>query len=194
MPGRPDGHDQFAHFGHARLDAVQRHTDTQRRPELQPARGHHARGHDVLAPMAFNPTTGLRRSPARPDQTTTWTLENLCRQTYYWSVQAVDTALGGRPSPPRTASRRSLPTSARAYRRERRCSVAWGDYDNDGDLDVLLTGPSGGVASRVYRNNGGTFSDIGAGLPGVSISSVAWGDYDNDGDLDILLTGSSSTP
>ena len=34
-----------------------------------------------------------------------------------------------------------------------------------------------------------TFTDIAAGLTGVSGSSVAWGDYDNDGDLDILLTG-----
>jgi hypothetical protein len=72
-------------------------------------------------------------------------------------------------------------------------SVAWGDYDNDGDLDILLTGypPAGGRIAKVYRNDGGPsgFSDIGAGLPGVSSSSVAWGDYDNDGDLDILLTG-----
>jgi hypothetical protein len=72
-----------------------------------------------------------------------------------------------------------------------RGSVAWGDYDNDGDLDILLTGasPGPGHVSRVYRNDGGEFTDIGAGLPGLAISSAAWGDYDNDGDLDILLTG-----
>jgi uncharacterized repeat protein (TIGR01451 family) len=68
-------------------------------------------------------------------------------------------------------------------------SVAWGDYDNDGDLDILLTGSFGGPVARVYRNTGGAFVDIGAGLPGVQNGSVAWGDYDNDGDLDILLTG-----
>jgi len=68
-------------------------------------------------------------------------------------------------------------------------SVAWGDYDNDGDLDILLTGSSSRI-SKVYRNEGSdTFTDIGAGLVGVNESSVAWGDYDNDGDLDILLTG-----
>ncbi len=74
-------------------------------------------------------------------------------------------------------------------------SIAWGDYDNDGDLDILLTGYNGNVAiSRVYRNNGNiTFTDINAGLIGVEYSSVAWGDYDNDGDLDILLTGVSTT-
>jgi len=74
-------------------------------------------------------------------------------------------------------------------------SVAWGDYDNDGQLDILLTGNTGSAnISQVWRNNGdGTFSDINAGLPQVSGGSVAWGDYDNDGWLDILLTGYSSS-
>jgi hypothetical protein len=73
-------------------------------------------------------------------------------------------------------------------------AVALGDYDNDGNLDILLTGYSfsGGVA-QVWRNLGnGTFSKINVGLPGVFYSSVAWGDYDNDGLLDILLTGTSN--
>ncbi len=78
-------------------------------------------------------------------------------------------------------------------------SHAWGDFDNDGDPDLILNGlPSssmyGGVLpfTSIYQNNGGTFSDVNAGLPGAFRGSVAWGDYDIDGDLDILLTGSSS--
>ena len=74
-------------------------------------------------------------------------------------------------------------------------SVAWGDYDNDGDLDILLTGSIGSAPyiAKVYRNDGGSFEDIGASLSGVINGSVAWGDYDNDGDLDILLTGNTGS-
>ncbi|KPA12620.1 secreted protein, partial [Candidatus Magnetomorum sp. HK-1] len=73
-------------------------------------------------------------------------------------------------------------------------SVAFGDYDNDGDLDILLTGDTGGKIAKVYRNTGGSFSeDTGINLTGVYDSSVAFGDYDNDGDLDILLTGDTGS-
>ncbi len=80
-------------------------------------------------------------------------------------------------------------------------SVAWGDYDNDGRLDFLLTGsinsPLFGI-SQLWRNKGdGTFSNVTAsvapGLPGVFQSSVAWGDYDNDGRLDFLITGRTNS-
>ncbi len=69
-------------------------------------------------------------------------------------------------------------------------SAMWGDYDNDGDLDILLAGHDGGIkSSKVYRNDNGEFSDIEAGLIGISSGCAIWGDYDNDDDLDILLTG-----
>jgi len=65
-------------------------------------------------------------------------------------------------------------------------SVAWGDYDNDGWLDLLLTG---GVAN-IYHNNGdGTFTNIGANLLSVIGGGAVWGDYNNDGRLDVLLAG-----
>jgi hypothetical protein len=73
-------------------------------------------------------------------------------------------------------------------------SAAWGDYDGDGDLDLALSGLSGGIAiCRVYSNDGGSFVDIGAGLPGVRSGSLAWGDFDNDGDLDLAISGTLST-
>jgi hypothetical protein len=70
-------------------------------------------------------------------------------------------------------------------------AVALGDFDNDGNLDFLLTGYSStGAVAQVWRNRGqGTFTNLNAGLPGVLYSSVAWGDLDGDGFLDILMTG-----
>ncbi|MBK8576618.1 MAG: VCBS repeat-containing protein [Elusimicrobia bacterium] len=74
-------------------------------------------------------------------------------------------------------------------------SVAWGDYDNDGDLDILANGWGGsGAELRIYKNNGnGTMDaaqiDVDGAGGGVQTGSVAWGDYDNDGDLDVLTNG-----
>jgi hypothetical protein len=73
-------------------------------------------------------------------------------------------------------------------------SVAWGDYDGDGDLDLLLTGADGAGHHRalIYQNQAGTFAiDTAAStnLTGVAYGSGTWGDYDGDGDLDVLLTG-----
>jgi len=75
-----------------------------------------------------------------------------------------------------------------------RGSLSWGDYDNDGDLDLAISGSDGsGYRFRVYRNNGdGTFdsNEIEPELGwGVDLGSIAWGDYDNDGDLDLAVSG-----
>ncbi len=67
----------------------------------------------------------------------------------------------------------------------------WADYDNDGDLDVIISGnePSGRVITQLYRNDNGRFHYIDFGFTDLKLSDIAWGDYDNDGDLDFAIVG-----
>ncbi|MEO7966692.1 MAG: CRTAC1 family protein [Gemmatimonadaceae bacterium] len=65
---------------------------------------------------------------------------------------------------------------------------AWADYDGDGDPDLFVG--FNGTPNHLYRNDGGTFSDV-AGEAGIADSrptrAAAWGDYDADGDPDLLV-------
>jgi hypothetical protein len=70
-------------------------------------------------------------------------------------------------------------------------SSSWGDYDNDGDMDVFVGASSG--SHKLMRNDGnGSFVDVtaGAGVSGAPTGheNVNY-DIDNDGYLDILCNG-----
>ncbi len=72
-------------------------------------------------------------------------------------------------------------------------SAAWGDYDNDGDMDVYV-GSSTRYDHKLMRNNGdGTFTDV-TSLANIGTAKIGHenipGDFDNDGNLDIYSNGS----
>ncbi|WP_347302573.1 CRTAC1 family protein [Croceibacterium sp. TMG7-5b_MA50] len=80
------------------------------------------------------------------------------------------------------------PVQANLFNYPGSLSNAWGDFDNDGDLDLAVSTKAGEV--RLYRNDAGTFTSIGeaAGLPlkAHELRGLSWGDYDGDGLLDLL--------
>lgn len=72
---------------------------------------------------------------------------------------------------------------------------SFGDYDNDGFLDLYLSCVYEGRKALFYRNQGNlTFKDVTkeSGIDQQDGWSSAWGDYDNDGNLDIAVGGSWS--
>ncbi len=83
-------------------------------------------------------------------------------------------------------------------------AAVWGDIDNDGNLDLLVTNAGdvdgSGNNNLLYMNNGdGSFTESAAqfNIDGSSdpvahrYTTVALGDYDNDGALDVVLDGGS---
>ena len=85
--------------------------------------------------------------------------------------------------------------SAKVYSEFPTQTASWGDYNNDGLLDLIIgnettNGPI--YNSELYHNNGdGTFTEksrsIGLNIFGF-IKAVVWGDIDNDGDQDLFVS------
>ncbi|WP_223032392.1 FG-GAP-like repeat-containing protein [Hanstruepera marina] len=70
-------------------------------------------------------------------------------------------------------------------------SSAWGDFDNDGDMDVFVGASSG--THKLMRNDAGNYVDVTAAsgvttLTATGIENATY-DFDNDGNLDIASNG-----
>ncbi len=75
-------------------------------------------------------------------------------------------------------------------------TASWGDYNNDGWLDLAVSNSAGDLHEFLYKNHGdGTFEKITTGpIPaGVGESrGLTWVDYDNDHDLDLFVVNESN--
>ena len=85
--------------------------------------------------------------------------------------------------------------SANIYSEHPTQTASWGDFNNDGWLDLFIGNESAegfNHISELYQNNGdGTFSDV-AQAHNINaigfIKAVIWGDINNDGFLDLYIS------
>ena len=133
-----------------------------------------------VATVTFNPTVNFRLGETITVTITTGIQSTgggtlIAPVTYQFVVEA----LGGTGSFPSSTAIDYGSTTAGTM------SVAFGDVDDDGDLDIVEGNYS--PPSKVYKNDGTGTTWTGTSFgTGLNITSMALGDVDGDGDLDIV--------
>ncbi|MEZ4827503.1 MAG: FG-GAP-like repeat-containing protein [Bacteroidia bacterium] len=168
---------------------------------------------EIVSPLSSldSVTSGYRRvaHTGNVSQVVEWDISNLEEgKTYYWSVQAVDQDMEGSRfatfsvlefTPPAFEDQTPTLFPGNPPAAVSESAIVLGDYDGDGDLDILATGDLGGglTSTALYKNNGGTTfakdADASGDFAQVRLAGLAWGDYDNDGDLDLALSGQEAS-
>jgi enediyne biosynthesis protein E4 len=72
---------------------------------------------------------------------------------------------------------------------------SWGDYNNDGFLDLYVCNSGGSLKNFLYKNNGdGTFIKIDQPFLNQTFASrnIDWVDFNNDGHIDIFVTNENN--
>ncbi|AEE52065.1 CRTAC1 family protein [Haliscomenobacter hydrossis] len=76
-------------------------------------------------------------------------------------------------------------------------TAAFGDYDNDGLVDIYISNSAGDKRNLLYRNKGNNDFErvsidwLNEALPSRSAN---WADFDNDGDLDLFVANEEAQP
>jgi PKD repeat protein len=156
--------------------------------------------YDIVAPVS-DLSTGFIKIPGIGNSSidTLFFIDNLPLGTYYWSVQSIDNMYAGSEFSTEQTFTVLAPFSrlSQGIPMLYGASAAWGDYDNDNDMDLFVTGRLtnfDGETTRIYKNNGDTtFTEIILDMQGRYSGSIALGDSDNDNDLDILISGKNTS-
>ncbi len=72
-------------------------------------------------------------------------------------------------------------------------SIGLADYDNDNDMDMLMSGEDDYSFTKLYQNNPGNILEVNNDVfPQLSRGEIKWADYDNDGDMDVFISGAKA--